>query len=211
MKTHNCVLCNHKTIYFTTFRNKTYNHCPNCDSVQMLPEFFISSKDEKNRYELHKDGTNDLGYLNFIKPITSYILNNLDKKNIGLDFGAGHSPVISSVLEKNGFKIFNYDPYFHNNEELLKDKYDFITSCEVIEHFYNPQKEFQTLSSLLRANGKLVLMTDLYDSNTDFNKWYYKNDETHVFFYSKKSFEYIKKRFGFKSLDIDNRLVVLSK
>jgi citrate lyase synthetase len=50
-------------------------------------------------------------------------------------------------------------------------------------------------------------MTDLYDESIDFAKWYYKNDVTHVFFYTKETFVWIQKEFGFRDLKIEKRLI----
>jgi len=85
-----------------------------------------------------------------------------------------------------------------------------VACCEVIEHFYNPSKEFKLLKELLAPNAKLYCMTDIYNENTDFASWYYKNDATHVFFYHAKTFEWIQKEFGFSGLLIEGRLVTFS-
>ena len=128
----------------------------------------------------------------------------------GLDFGAGTGPVISKILQDNNFEIAQYDPFFHNHPELLKKRYDYIACCEVIEHFYNPRKEFQLLRNLLQPNGKLYCMTDIYDQTIDFEKWYYKNDPTHVFIYHKKTVEWIKDKFGFSDVTINDRLITFA-
>jgi citrate lyase synthetase len=65
------------------------------------------------------------------------------------------------------------------------------------------------LRGLLHKGAKLYLMTDIYDER-DFATWYYKNDPTHVFFYTKESFEWIQKAYNFQTLFIDKRLIVLS-
>jgi len=211
MKEQFCPLCNSKTNHLLTFRKKEYHKCNNCDAVFMLPDFFVSLETEKSRYELHNDGSNDLGYLNFIKPITDYVINNFDKQDNGLDFGAGHSVVIANVLNEVSLNVKIYDPFFHNNKELLKEKYDYIIACEVIEHFHYPLKEFTLLYSLLNPHGKLIIMTDPLKETTNFSKWYYKNDETHVFFYSQKTFQFIQKTLDFKELNINDRLIVFEK
>lgn len=208
MEKHRCSLCNNETIEYAKTRKRNYLFCPFCNSVQMDPDFYISLEKEKQRYELHNNDVSDLGYQNFVKPITSYITNNINKESLGLDFGAGHGPVISEILKSKGYKIKIYDPFFHNDLSLLDSKYDFIISCEVIEHFHNPDKEFKLLRSLLNPNSKLILMTDPFKSTTDFPKWYYKNDETHVFFYSKQTFQYIKENYDFKNVEIYNRLII---
>lgn len=35
-------------------------------------------------------------------------------------------------------------------------------------------------------------MTNMYSPEIDFNAWYYKNDKTHVFFYSDEAFNWIQ-------------------
>ena len=104
--------------------------------------------------------------------------------------------------------LYILNPYFHKHPELLEEKYDYSSSCEVIEHFYNPSKEFKLLKYMLKKGAKLYLMSEVYDEKIDFASWYYKNDPTHVFFYSKETFEWIKKKFEFKTVSIDKRLIV---
>jgi hypothetical protein len=64
---------------------------------------------------------------------------------------------------------------------------------------------------MLYPNGSLFLKTDIYTDDTDFHAWYYKSDETHVFFYHPETFEWIKAEFGFTKLEIDNRHITLSR
>jgi citrate lyase synthetase len=79
----------------------------------------------------------------------------------------------------------------------------------VIEHFYNPAQEFAKLREMLREGGGLYLMTDIYDER-DFGSWYYKNDPTHVFMYTKETFEWIRKKYAFKELSIEKRFIHFS-
>ncbi len=189
---------------------QTYYRCPTCDAIFVSDTELPDATSEKERYELHDDDTADIGYRKFVSPITEGIRRSFTHEEKGLDFGAGTSAIISVVLKEHGYNIVNYDPYFHNHPELLQQKYDYISSCEVIEHFYHPKKEFALLREMLQENGKLFLMTDLYDESIDFAKWYYKNDPTHVFLYTAKTFEWIRKNFGFRGLMITKRLVVLN-
>ena len=62
---------------------------------------------------------------------------------------------------------------------------------------------------MLNPHAKMYLMTEPYDEGIDFASWYYKNDPTHVFFYSKNTFEWIKNEFDFLSVSIDKRLIIL--
>jgi len=96
---------------------------------------------------------------------------------------------------------------FHSSPTLLKETYNYIACCEVIEHFYNPKKEFALLKKLLKPNGKLYLMTALFDKTIDFHTWYYKNDPTHVFIYQEKTINWIKNEFDFSAVTIKGRLI----
>jgi len=203
----NCPLCNTLSdIYYQD--TQTYHKCPTCHGIFVDKNDLPDKMQEKQRYELHDDDTQDKGYRKFVSPITSSIQNDFSPLACGLDFGAGTSAIISVVLREMDYDISNYDPYFHNYPELLKRKYDYISSCEVIEHFYNPYKEFKLLKSLLKPHAKLYLMTDIYDESIDFSSWYYKNDPTHVFLYTKKTFDWIKVEFGFSDVVVKKRLIV---
>lgn len=165
---------------------------------------------EKSRYEEHINDVEDNGYQKFVSPITVAILNDFSTSDKGLDFGAGTGPVISKLLNESNFSIKLYDPFFHNYPKLLDNKYNYIVCCEVMEHFFYPKKEFELLQNLLQPNGKLYCMTDLWDKSIDFHKWYYKNDQTHVFIYTKETIYWIQKELNFSNVTIDGRLVVFS-
>ncbi len=177
----------------------------------MAPKLRLNAAREKARYETHNNDVNDPGYRKFVEPIVSAVLSDFSPAHSGLDFGAGPGPVISSLLHEKDYKIVQYDPFFANNPELLLQKYDYIVCCEVIEHFYHPADEFRRLCNLLVEGGRLFCMTMLYDDQIDFAKWFYKNDETHVFFYRAQTMTWIEKQLDFCALKISNRLIELAK
>lgn len=205
-----CPLCNGTTTLFSEFKERLYYRCNNCQGILLHPEQYMSFENEEKHYQFHNNNVEDKGYLNFVAPITSGILNQFSSENTGLDFGAGTGSAVSKVLRDNNYQIEQYDPYFHNFSELLEKQYDYIACCEVIEHFHYPAKEFGLLKKLLKPNGKLFCMTHLYDTSIDFEKWYYKNDHTHVFMYQKKTIAYIAQQFGFSQFSIENRLITFS-
>ena len=100
-----------------------------------------------------------------------------------------------------------YDPFFWNDPALLQNRYDYIACCEVVEHFHDPCKEFGLLRSLLKPNGSLYCMTKSYTEDIDFQRWHYKNDPTHVFFYHAKAFTWIESHFKFSAVSIEDRLI----
>ena len=204
----NCSLCNtplsHKP-------DEEYYNCPVCLAWVKDNALYLTPEEERLRYQTHNNDITDPRYRKFTSPISNFILENFAMHHEGLDFGSGTGPVISGVLQEEGYNVVQYDPYFANDLKLLEKQYDYIFACEVVEHFYNPAKEFEKLFAMLKASGKLVLMTHLYDDSIEFKTWYYRKDPTHVFIYRRETFEYISEKFGFDSPDIKERLVVLSR
>ncbi len=199
------VACNASPFYQNN--KQLYYQCGTCCGIFVSPELRPDRDTELSRYEQHNNDVEDTGYQKFVSPITSAIIRDFSTESKGLDFGAGTGPVISKLLNDQKFQIMQYDPFFHNHPELLNGQYDYIACCEVIEHFYNPNKEFQLLKKLLLPGGKLYCMTDIYDESINFEKWYYKNDPTHVFIYQTETINWIKKEFGFSNVSITGRLI----
>jgi SAM-dependent methyltransferase len=206
-----CPLCNAETVEFRRFTKAVYNRCSNCNAVFKLSTFFPLPTEEKQRYEQHNNDVHDKGYQQFVSPIVQSILNDFLPIHKGLDFGAGPGPVITKLLRDNAYSIVEYDPYFWDYPELLEQTYDYIVCCEVMEHFQKPAVSFQLLYDLLKENGKLYCKTALFSDEIDFDKWYYKNDVTHVFFYTTETIEWIKNHFGFKSVSIELNQLVFTK
>jgi hypothetical protein len=202
-----CPLCSGTSTVFYKDEHRFYHRCDNCSGIFMDQAWRPDKEAEKSRYEEHKNDVDDKGYQKFVSPITSSIMRDFSATSRGLDFGAGPGPVISKVLEDNGYFIRKYDPYFHDNPELLDEKYDYIACCEVIEHFYDPAEGFRLLRDLLMQNGKLYCMTDIYSESIDFRKWYYKNDQTHVFIYHDKTVQWIRSEYKFSDVTTEGRLI----
>ncbi len=194
-----CPLCaiNHTTQLLPELLGDQYFHCPKCDLRFLNSKYRLNSEDEKKRYLTHNNDVNDPGYQNFVAPLYQEIRKRAQPLARGLDFGAGPGPVIADLLQKDGFRISLYDPYFWPHPDLLNDQYDFVFACEVIEHLYDPHLEFKRMKSCLKIHGFLGLMTHVYDETIDFASWYYRKDPTHVAFYSKETFAWIKEHYGF--------------
>ena len=202
-----CQLCNAKS---TLFYKDEFYKCSCCKAIFRPKEKLLDNKKEKQRYDNHTNNANDSGYQNFVKPITNSILNEFKSGDMGLDFGCGKDSPIIKILEENNYKIAKYDIFFHNDKKAIEQKYNYIACCEVIEHFYNPKKEFELLKSLLKKDGVLYLMTGIYSDEMDFSKWWYKNDLTHVFIYTKETLYWIKKEFDFKDIKIEKNFIRLN-
>lgn len=203
-----CTLCNST---LTKKIDKHYYDCDHCKAIIKADQYYLSAEQEKAIYEAHINDVTDIRYQNFTSPITNFVMGNFLPKHRGLDFGSGTGPVISSVLQKNDYNIVQYDPFFAPNPKLLKDKYDYIASCEVFEHFYQPKLEIDRLISILNDNGCLLIMTILYHKDIDFKTWSYRKDPTHVFIYRKETMEYIAEKMNLEIEVITDRFIVLRK
>ena len=202
-----CSLCNSTTAAFFKSNFKEYFQCENCEAILLNSSNYPTPNEEIIRYQEHNNNVNDIRYQNFVSPIVKAVLKDFTNSKNGLDFGCGTGPVITKLLRDKNYPITTYDPFFDNNQKVLKTNYDFIVCCEVIEHFHYPLKEFKLLKSLLKQNGKLYCMTDLFSKTIDFKEWYYKDDNTHVIFYHKNTFNWIKENVSFSKVTINNRLI----
>ncbi len=203
-----CTLCNS---ILSNEIDKNYYNCDTCNAIVMSEELYLTAEQEKEIYKAHVNDVNDIRYQKFTAPITNFVLENFTTKHKGLDFGSGTGPVISSELKKKDFNIVQYDPFFAPHPELLNNKYDYIASCEVFEHFYNPKVEIERLIALLNDNGCLLIMTILYHKDIDFKNWSYRKDPTHVFIYRKETIEYIAQKYNLEIEAITDRFIALRK
>lgn len=197
-----CSLCGNLTTFFIEHKERVFNKCKNCDTVLLNVKHYLVFDDEKHRYDKHSDNIEDEGYQQFVAPIIDAVSETYTPVDKGLDYGCGKTAIIETLLKRKQYTILGYDPIYFPNQELLTVSYNYITCCEVVEHFYNPKLEFQKLVQLLLPEGKLYLKTNLYKDTIDFKSWWYKNDPTHVIFYTEKSMEFIKHTFGFSRVKI---------
>lgn len=207
-----CPLCHNTSVKeYCTSGGILFLQCEACVLVFKDSSQYPSAENEKKRYLQHQNNINDTNYQNFVAPIVTRIFQQQPLTARGLDFGAGPGPVIAKLLTDKGFSITLFDPYFYPEKECLSTTYDFIICSEVMEHFHTPNKEFKLLRKLLKSNGKLYCMTQLLPKKEDFNHWYYKNDSTHVVFYSERNIQWIKENIGFSSVTIEGNVLIFTK
>ncbi len=207
-----CPLCTNKeTSYYFSDNRREYLHCPVCDLVFVPPRFHLDNVAEKNVYELHRNDIQDPGYRRFLSRLTAPLLQRLIPNQLGLDFGCGPGPALAVMLEEEGHSISLYDPYFHDTPKILDYSYDFITATEVVEHFASPEHEFKRFFMILKNGGTLGLMTKMVLSPAAFSRWHYIQDQTHICFYSRKSFEYIAGKNNADLEFIGNDVILMRK
>jgi 2-polyprenyl-3-methyl-5-hydroxy-6-metoxy-1,4-benzoquinol methylase len=207
-----CSLCHSKAIWFCEFFREPidFYKCQNCKSIFKDKTSYPDFEFEKQRYLTHNNNVEDRDYQAFVSPITDAVVEYYSNDKTGLDYGCGTGPVAAHVLKLKGYNIVLYDPFFYPDNNYHELSYDFIICCEVMEHFHKPDQDFKQLRSLLKNDGRLFCKTSLISDHIsvqEFKDWHYKNDPTHVFFYSPSALEYIKTSLGFHSLDFDKKLI----
>ncbi len=139
------------------------------------------------------------------------LLAILPSNSHGLDFGSGPGPTLSLMLEECGHKVDLYDKFYAQNDAVFQNRYDFITATEVVEHLPNPLKDLEALVKILQKGGILAIMTEIVSPQLDFTNWYYKNDPSHVCFYSEKTFIYLANLLGLEIVTLSERVIILRK
>ena len=203
-----CTLCGSVLI---NKKDKYYYDCNVCKALVKDDIYYLSADEERTRYETHNNDVTDIRYQSFTSPITNYVLKEFSPNHIGLDFGSGTGPVISSMLSNRGYKIHQYDPFFAPDKSVLENKFDYIVSCEVFEHFHNPKLEIDNLLSKLNTGGNLLVMTMIYNDEIDFRNWNYRDDDTHVFIYRKETIEYIAKTRNLRIDELTDRFIAFKQ
>ena len=175
------------------------------------PEQYLSAWAEKAEYDLHQNSPDDDGYRNFLSRLTEPLLERLSPGSVGLDFGCGPGPALSSMFAGAGHQMTLYDPFYAPDMTVFDGKYDFITATEVVEHLHRPGEELERLWAALQPGGWLGVMTKMVIDREAFGRWHYKEDQTHVCFFSKEVFAWLAERWQVTAVFVGNDVVLLNK
>jgi SAM-dependent methyltransferase len=174
--------------------DREYWICGTCDLVHVPAQWHPDPVSEKRRYDKHSNDPADPGYRKFLHMLADPVLARLPAGSRGLDFGCGPAGALAMILAENGMTMARFDPFYAPDGAALEAQYDFVVSAEAFEHFFRPALEWQKLLRLLRPGGLLGVMTGLRDPGTEFGRWWYRNDFTHVCYYSRRTFEWLATR-----------------
>jgi len=194
-----CVICGNYTNRISDPQiSVTYQHCEQCGFIYKEKKYHLDKAQEIEQYQRHNNSFESKGYVEMFERFINHHIKPLGIKGKALEFGSGPGPVLKEMLiQETDLEVFDFDPFFNCNIEYRNHKFNLITSTEVVEHFYDPMKEFKHLADLLAPGGNLVIMTKFRNmSQKEFLNWWYRIDFTHVSFYHKRTFEYIAKELG---------------
>jgi hypothetical protein len=203
-----CPLCGGVSARYADDWRRAYLQCSACGLTFAEPASHLGPAEEKAVYDQHENNPSDARYRRFLSRLAGPLLVRLSPGMQGLDYGCGPGPALSVMLEEAGMEVALYDPYFAPFTGVLNASYDFVTCSEVAEHFYRPARDWARMAELLRPAGWLGVMTRRVQPGAPFDAWYYKNDPTHVSFYSDQTFAWLAARHGLR-IDYQNQDTII--
>jgi len=207
-----CRLCGAERVQpFYSDARREYLQCTRCMLVFVPERFLLSAADEKAHYDRHENHPHDLEYRRFLSRLADPLMQNLSPGAIGLDFGSGPGPTLSRMLAEAGFPMSIYDPFYAPDDSVWQRSYDFVTSSEVVEHLHRPRYELERLWAVLRPGGVLGIMTKRLIDRDAFENWHYKNDPTHVLFFSEPTFAWLSGHWSASLQVVGPDVVLLRK
>lgn len=224
-KINRCPICQSlkKNLYDIKYNIPIFD-CLKCDVgyAGLQPKNFddVYSKDEYlNKSIASYDKTRNYRIIRFGKERVS-ILKKYKSKGSLLDFGCGTGWFMQSA--KNTYDVEGiefsdslrkwmlkkYGLVTYKELSLTKKKYDIITLFDVIEHVPSPISLLKQLKSKLNYNGIILIYTPNKNSlGFDFLK--HSNNllcpPNHLFYFNKKSFDFLSKKLKFKILETQYR------
>lgn len=207
-----CPLCNASgsSFYFED-KARSYLKCGNCQLVYVPDRFHLDPVAEKRVYDQHQNNPTDPDYREFLSRLFKPMVERVSVPATGLDFGAGPGPTLSVMFEEAGYQMEIYDRFYADNPRVLDATYDFISCSEVVEHLRRPGIVLPALIANLKPTGWLGIMTKRVQNRQAFAAWHYKNDPTHVCFYSKETFEWLCGRYGCEPEFIGDDVILMRK
>ncbi len=165
-------------------RQRAYWQCRRCALIFVSPDAWVSSQDERARYDQHRNDPADPGYRQFLARLAEPVLERVRPGAVGLDFGSGPGPTLGPMLEEHGLRMSLYDPFYAPDQTVWQRQYDVITASEVVEHLRHPRVELDRLFGALAPHGLLAVMTQWAEPREWFVHSRYIRDPTHVCFFS---------------------------
>jgi hypothetical protein len=166
-----------------------YFLCPDCGLIFVPAADHCSVPDEKARYDLHDNDDGQEGYRRYLGEMVDAVCQRIDPSARILDFGSGKNAVLISLFREKGYDCTAYDPLYSIGTDALSRRYDAIILCEVIEHLRDLPAEIERMRGLLAPGAALFIRTQFYPSIDEFPRWWYKNDRTHINFFSRTSID----------------------
>ena len=207
-----CPLCFSRDVkYYWHDKRREYENCERCHLVFVPEHCHLPLEQEKAEYDKHENSVGDMGYRRFLGRIVVPVLSLLQAGAVGLDFGCGPGPALPSMFAEKGLKVYAYDLFYAPDQKLLGRQYDFVMATEVIEHLRAPYHTLQQMWACVKPGGLLGIMSKLVIDQPSFTRWHYKNDPTHICFFSRQSLAVVAAQWGASLEFVENDAFIFYK
>jgi hypothetical protein len=181
----NCRLCNSAGCNeLFSDKIRSYFHCEKCGLI-FVPECgHVSIEEEIKRYALHENSPDHEGYVGFLSDLVSIVIKQSPVNGRILDYGSGQRAVLTGLLQGRGYNCTAYDPLYKIGNDALAKTYDTVVLCEVIEHLRDLPEELSIIKKAAGRTGTIIIRTRIHPLPEHFAGWWYKNDITHINFFS---------------------------
>lgn len=172
---------------------RPFRACPSCEFI------FTNFRAREEKAEAHYQGQwGSLGE-EWWRGLAENIIESVEpyrKPRRILDYGAGRGD-LTAQFRKMGYDVTALEPM---TDGYLKDQrypnlFDLVVGVEVIEHLPNLWEELEHVRRNTAPRGVIYFKTSIADVLRDpdptgfFREWKYKDDPTHVNFFSRRSIE----------------------
>ena len=150
--------------------------------------------------------------------ISSVIYNEKDIADYDFNLNKVFSRINSDFQNISNFipssdKIKGWDPFFNTASVLTDESASLVFCLEVAEHFENPMESFKALANVCKKNGIVAAGTLPINSNMkfpeDFENWWYKDDATHVSFYTEDAIKKCGSHAGLEYLGMASERIFM--
>lgn len=175
---------------------KPYWQCPDCGGIYLDRAARPDPEAEKIRYEAHNNSALDPAFRAYLARFIDPVLETAGAVRTVFDYGSGPEPVLSTMLSERGYDVRLYDPYFAPDTVRFPAGADLVVCHEVAEHFFEPRVDFALMADCVAPGGFLAVGTKLLPDGGDcarvrerFSAWWYREDSTHVSFYTERALD----------------------
>jgi SAM-dependent methyltransferase len=186
---------------------REYFCCPSCALVFLDPAARLAPEKERERYLLHDNGPESPGYAAYLSEFAdTAIAPFVPLKSRILDYGSGPYPLLTRILSERGFDAHAWDPLFSPVPPDPRLTFDLVVAHEVLEHCHRPLDALRDIATKLSPGGVLSLSTLFRPAQAKaFLSWWYRQDSTHLSFFSEECLSDICGRAGFEKIWSDGR------
>lgn len=188
-----------------------YMRCEKCGFIHLDEAFHVTFDEERAEYDLHENSGEDQGYVNYLDSFLKMAVDPYISEGGALDFGCGPEPVLAALLNMRGFTTMTFDRHYAHDKDALASQYDLITSTEVFEHFHDPVKEMQAISTCMKPGAYLSIMTRVPPTDEAFFNWAYRREQTHISFYTEEALCILAQKNKMKVVYHDHKRITVFK